>query len=68
MRMPSTRVKTKKSCCKDKPRCKTCPVVLKRLAMAGLAERLDKRMYVLSGDVTKKQIKAARSPRTPVRL
>ena len=62
--MPTT-VTAKKSCCKDKPRCKRCPVVLKRLADAGLAERVDKRTYRLSGDVTKRDLKAARSPRKP---
>lgn len=62
--MPTT-VTAKKSCCKDKPRCKRCPVVLKRLADAGLAERVDKRTYRLAGDVTKKDLKAARKPRTP---
>ena len=59
-------VTTKKSCCKDKPRCKRCPVVLKRLADAGLAERVDKRTYVVSGAVKKRDLKAARGPRTPV--
>ena len=61
----STTVTAKKSCCKDKPRCKRCPVVLKRLADAGLAERVDKRSYRLSGDVTKRDMKAARSPCKP---
>ena len=53
-------VKPKKRCCKDGPRCKRCPVVLKRLDRAGLAEQHGKR-YVLSIDLTKKQLKAARS-------
>ncbi len=61
----ATTVTAKKSCCKDKPRCKRCPVVLKRLADAGLAARVDKRHYVISPDVTKRDIKAARSPRKP---
>jgi hypothetical protein len=55
-----TIVKTKKRCCKDKPRCKKCPVVFKRLEGADLAERLDRRHYRLSKAVKKKQIKAAR--------
>ena len=38
-------VKTKKKCCKDGPRCKRCPVVWKRLAKAGYAERVSKRNY-----------------------
>jgi len=61
----ATTVTAKKSCCKDKPRCKRCPVVLKRLADAGLAERVAKRHYVISPDATKRDIKAARSPRKP---
>ena len=32
-------VKPKKTCCKSGPRCKRCPVVMKRLAKQGLAER-----------------------------
>jgi hypothetical protein len=53
-------VKTKKSCCKSGPRCKRCPVVCKRLAMVGKAERLSKRRYVLV-DVTKRDLAAARA-------
>ena len=52
-------VKPKKACCKSGPRCKRCPVVLKRLAEQGLAEREGKR-YVLAADLRKKQLKAAR--------
>ncbi len=63
-RVPTT-VTTKKSCCKDKPRCKRCPVVLKRLADADLAERVDKRVYRVADGVTKKQLKAVRAPRKP---
>ena len=63
--MPTT-VTVKKSCCKDKPRCKKCPVVLKRLADAGLAERTDKRTYRVADGVPKKALKAARAPRVPV--
>ena len=54
-------VKTKKRCCKSGPRCKRCPVVCKRLEKRGLAERLELRLYIVSGDVTKKQLKAARA-------
>jgi len=28
-------VRAKSKCCKDKPRCKKCPIALKRLADAG---------------------------------
>ncbi len=53
-------VKTKKRCCKSRPRCKKCPVVCKRLMNQGLAEKLDSRHYVLSLELRKKQYKAAR--------
>jgi hypothetical protein len=53
-------VKPKKACCKSGPRCKRCPVVLKRLAAEGLAERDGKR-YVLAATVKKKHLKAARA-------
>jgi hypothetical protein len=55
------RVKTKKRCCKDRPRCKRCPVVCKRLEKQGLAERVDLRVYRISGNLKKKQLKAARA-------
>ena len=54
-------VKTKKRCCKSRPRCKKCPVVCKRLMHDGLAERVDRRHYVLSVKLRKKQYKAARA-------
>lgn len=56
----TTEVKTKKKCCKDRPRCKRCPVTCKRLEKAGKAERLSKRRYVLI-DVTKTDLQAARA-------
>jgi len=56
-------VKAKKSCCKDDPRCRRCPVVLKRLAAAGLAERVDKRTYLVVDTLREKELKAARSSR-----
>ena len=60
--MPSTKVvKGKKTCCRDNPRCKRCPVVLKRLAKEGLAERQEGRTYVVAKDVPKKRLKAARA-------
>ena len=52
---------TKKRCCKSRPRCKKCPVVLKRLEAQGLAERLGPREFALSPDLTKKAMKAARA-------
>ncbi len=54
-------VKAKKECCKDAPRCKRCPVVLKRLLRQGLAEQVSKREFVLSADLRKKQLAAARA-------
>jgi hypothetical protein len=51
-------VKVKKRCCKSDPRCKRCPVVAKRLAAAGLAERTGRRTYVI--DAPKKAIRRAR--------
>lgn len=54
-------VKAKKSCCKDRPRCKRCPVVLERLAKQGLAERGQGRHYELSPRLKKKDLKAART-------
>jgi hypothetical protein len=57
-------VKSKAKCCKDDPRCKKCPVVLKRLADAGYAER-DGRRFTFVEDVPKKQLKAARARKAP---
>jgi aldehyde:ferredoxin oxidoreductase len=53
-------VKPKKRCCKSRPRCKKCPVVCKRLAQHGLAEKLPDGRYLLGVDLTKKRYKAAR--------
>ena len=55
------RVKTKKRCCKSKPRCKKCPVVCKRLADQGLALRQDRRSYLVELGIGKKTLKAARA-------
>jgi hypothetical protein len=51
-------LKVKKRCCKSGPRCKRCPVVAKRLAAAGLAQRTGRRTYVVTAP--KPAIKAAR--------
>jgi hypothetical protein len=51
----------KKRCCRDKPRCKRCPVVCKRLTRHGVAERLDDGRFVLSVSLSKKRFKAARA-------
>jgi hypothetical protein len=55
------KIKAKRNCCQDKPRCKRCPVVCKRLAAMGYAERLSKRRYELDGKPPKKVLKAARA-------
>ena len=54
-------VKTKKSCCKSGPRCKRCPVVWKRLAKQGYAERESRRRYVVVDVVPKRAMKSARA-------
>ena len=54
-------VKTKKRCCKSRPRCKKCPVVCKRLSTEGLAVRQDKRHYLVDLKIGKKTLKAARA-------
>jgi len=54
-------VRTKKRCCKSRPRCKRCPVVCKRLETEGHAVRQDKRHYMVELDIGKKTLKAARA-------
>ena len=56
-------VKPKKKCCKSGPRCKRCPVVCKRLAQDGWAERREDGRYLLSAKLRKKVYKAARAKR-----
>ncbi|HYF24732.1 MAG TPA: hypothetical protein VD931_03240 [Baekduia sp.] len=55
------RVRVKKRCCKDKPRCKRCPVVVKRLEKDGLVERVTRREVVVVDVISKAQLKAARA-------
>ena len=54
--------KAKKKCCKDKPRCAECPVVLMRLEKMGYAERDDAkpRRYTVDKSVPKKAMLIAR--------
>jgi hypothetical protein len=59
--MKMRRIKTRKKCCKSRPRCKRCPVVCKRLESQGLAVREAKFHYLVSLDVKKKTLKAARA-------
>jgi hypothetical protein len=54
-------LKAKKKCCKDRPRCKRCPVVCKRLEAMGYAERSGKRRFVMERKPPKKALKAARA-------
>ena len=53
-------LKPKKRCCHSSPRCRRCPVVLKRLRRAGLAEQDERGRTVLRPDAPKKAIKRAR--------
>jgi len=53
--------RAKKKCCKDKPRCKTCPVVLKRLSDEGFARRIDVTSYEFVDKPPKKAMAAARA-------
>jgi hypothetical protein len=53
-------IRSKKRCCKSRPRCKRCPVALKRLEKAGLAERTGRRTWLLPKKVSKKARRAAR--------
>lgn len=59
-------LRTKKTCCKDTPRCKTCPVVLMRLEKSGLAEcratgKGAQKTYEVLKKIPKKVLKAARA-------
>ena len=57
---PETVVRCKRKCCKSRPRCKRCPVVWKRLAKQGYAERESKLRYVVIDVVPKRVVKSAR--------
>ncbi|HWH43422.1 MAG TPA: hypothetical protein VNT32_01695 [Thermoleophilaceae bacterium] len=54
-------IRSKKKCCKDRPRCKRCPVVIKRLENAGVATRVDRRTWRLDQKPSKKALRAARA-------
>jgi hypothetical protein len=60
MRKPGDAVRCKRKCCKSRPRCKRCPVVWKRLAKHGYAERESKVHYVVIDVVPKHAVKSAR--------
>ncbi len=53
-------VKAKKQCCGSSPRCKRCPVVLRRLTKAGFAERRSRKLYLVE-HVPKKRMKKVRA-------
>jgi hypothetical protein len=56
-------VSAKKKCCKDRPRCKACPVVLLRLSKMGYAEQLTtgkKARYDVERNISKKAMVLAR--------
>ena len=53
-------VKPKKKCCKSNPRCKRCPVVAKRLIGRGFAHKRPDGLVVISPDLKKKHLRAAR--------
>jgi hypothetical protein len=55
-----TTVRVKKHCCHSEPRCKRCPVVWRRLARAGLAERVGGCEFRVVGRIRKKDVKLAR--------
>ena len=56
-------VKSKRRCCKARPRCKRCPVVCDRLEKAGYMERESPRRWLVVEKVPKKALKAARAKR-----
>lgn len=58
--MAATRIKAKKKCCGDKPRCKRCAVTCKRLESEGYYERESKRVWVVQVKPPKKALKRAR--------
>jgi hypothetical protein len=59
--MAAVKVRAKAKCCKDRPRCKRCPVVLERLEKAGIAERTKKGAYRLPDDLTKRKLRPFRA-------
>ena len=58
---PGKTIKTKDRCCKSRPRCDRCPVVLCRLEAQGHVERSKKGRFLVITKVKKKQLKAVRA-------
>ena len=52
---------SKKKCCKDKSRCRKCPVLLTRLVKMGYAEKDGKTGFAVSAKVPKKVLVVARA-------
>jgi len=57
----TVKVKVKKKCCKSRPRCRRCPVVMMRLCEAGLAERESKRRFLVQKKISKRRLRKARA-------
>ncbi len=66
--MAAERVTVKKQCCDDRPRCKTCPLVWKRLSRAGYAAKIDRRRYAVPEPVPKAVRRLARRGATAAEL
>ncbi|MDY7099679.1 MAG: hypothetical protein S0880_00690 [Actinomycetota bacterium] len=53
-------VRTKKKCCDDRPRCKSCPVVWERLEAAEVAVLVEHRRYRVLREPSKREWRTAR--------
>ena len=58
---PGKTIKTKGRCCKSRPRCDRCPVVLCRLEAQGFVQRSRRTASSCSSKVKKKQLKAVQA-------
>ena len=58
---PGKTIKTKGRCCKSRPRCDRCPVVLCRLEAQGFVKRSRKDRFLVLMKVKKKQLKAVQA-------
>ncbi len=58
---PGKVIKPKARCCKSRPRCDQCPVVLCRLEAQGYVERSKKGRFLVIAKVKKKRLKAVRA-------
>ncbi|MEZ5215536.1 MAG: hypothetical protein R2705_00250 [Ilumatobacteraceae bacterium] len=55
------KIRVKKQCCDDRPRCKDCPVLWRRLARQGCAERTAEREFVVLHKIRKSAFKELRA-------